>query len=298
MKEPKVISEILRFALASVTMAILFYGVFAILFSTPEEKRLQRENALYRRNYRALLKEQRMLGNTVENLQRKDNAIYRGLFETDAPSLDAGTAADLIADDEALSDNFFLNYSASKSENLMRMAGNVEDNFRAIFDALCDRRDSIPPLSLPLKNFSYVQAGASTGSKINPVLKMELEHTGIDLIAPRGTAVLASADGTVSEVVHSRRGLGNQVEIDHGNGYRTRYALLGDITVHPGMRVLRGARIGVVGISATALSPHLHYEVLVGGVPVDPMNFFFASLTPEEYARMLYMTASTKQSMD
>lgn len=298
MKTPRIISDALHFILESLTVAIVLYAVFAIFFSTPQEKQLQKENAMYRRTYRTLVREQKLLGDAVENLQRKDNEIYRGLFETDAPPLDPVTAADLIADSDSLSDNFFLSYSASKSESLMRMSANVEDNFRAVFDALCDRRDSIPPLSLPLKDFSYVQAGASTGEKIHPVLKMEQEHTGIDLIAPQGTPVLASAAGTVTDVILSRRGLGNQVEIDHGNGCVTRYALLGDVAVHAGMKIRLGARIGTVGISASALNPHLHYEILFHGEPVDPMNYFFASLTPEEYSRMMYMTVSTKQSMD
>ena len=102
----------------------------------------------------------------------------------------------------------------------------------------------------------------------------------------------------VRDVIRSNKGLGNIVVIDHRNGYRTRYALLGDISVSQGRTVKRGQKIGTVGISATAFAPHLHYEVLQGGKVLDPVHFLFASVTPDEYAKMLYMSVSTRQSMD
>ena len=145
---------------------------------------------------------------------------------------------------------------------------------------------------------SYVQTGASVGLKHNPLYKVDIQHGGIDLIAPQGSVVRASADGVVRSVTRSNKGLGNIVEIDHKNGYTTRYALLGDISVPQGRSVKRGQKIGTVGISSTTFAPHLHYEVLRGGKVLDPVNFLFASVDPDEYAKMLYMSVSTRQSMD
>ena len=143
-----------------------------------------------------------------------------------------------------------------------------------------------------------MQTGASVGLKHNPVYKVEMHHEGIDLIAPQGEPVYAVADGTVRDVLRSRKGLGNIVEIDHGSGYVTRYALLGDISVVRGRSVKRGQQVGTVGISAGAFAPHLHYEVLRNGEIQDPVNYLFASVTPDEYAKMLYMSVSTAQSLD
>jgi murein DD-endopeptidase MepM/ murein hydrolase activator NlpD len=292
------VGKALRYLAATVTTAIGYYVLFSLLFSTEEEKRLQQENDLYATYYQELREKERLVTDVVEGLEARDNALYRKIFETEAPSVDAVTAADVISVSDSLSESFFLSYSASKSESLRRMAENVEENFREIYRLMAQRNGSLPPLTLPLEGMSYVQTGASTGIKHNPVYDVDLQHDGIDLVAPQGSVVRAAADGVVRNVIRSNKGLGNIVEIDHRNGYTTRYALLGDISVPQGRTVKRGQKIGTVGISSTTYAPHLHYEVLKDGKVLDPVHFLFASLDPDEYAKMLYMSVSTRQSMD
>ena len=292
------IGKALRYLAATVTTAIGFYALFALLFSTEEERRLQQENDLYATYYQELRDKERLVSDVVEGLEVKDDALYRRIFETEAPSVDAVTAADVISVSDSLSESFYLSYSASKSESLRMMAANVEDNFREIYRLMAARKDSIPPLTLPLEGMSSAQTGASVGLKHNPLYDVDIRHEGLDLVAPQGSAVRAAADGVVRDVIRSNKGLGNIVVIDHRNGYRTRYALLGDISVSQGRTVKRGQKIGTVGISATAFAPHLHYEVLQGGKVLDPVHFLFASVTPDEYAKMLNMSVSTRQSMD
>ena len=292
------IGKALRYLAATVTSAIGFYVLFALFFSTTEERKLRQENDLYANWYSTLRERERLVGDVVEGLEMRDDALYRRIFETEAPSVDAVTAADVISVSDSLSESFYLSYSASKSESLRMMAANVEDNFREIYRLMAARKDSIPPLTLPLEGMSYVQTGASVGLKHNPLYKVDIRHEGIDLVAPQGSAVRAAADGLVRNVIRSNKGLGNIVEIDHRNGYVTRYALLGDISVTQGRTVKRGQKIGTVGISSTTFAPHLHYEVLRGGKPLDPVHFLFASVSPDEYAKMLYMSVSTRQSMD
>ena len=294
----KLLGSIFRYLAVTVTVAVGFYVLLALFFSTEEEKRLQQENDLYTAYYPELREKERLLTDVVRGLEVKDDALYRQIFQTEAPSVDALTAADMISFSDSLSENFFLSYSASKSESLMRMAGNVEDNFGEIFRALAARKDTVPPLALPLKGMSYVQTGASVGQRHNPLYKVDMNHGGIDLVAPQGSPVFASADGVVRSVTRSNKGLGNVVEVDHRNGYRTRYALLGDISVSQGRSVKRGQKIGTVGISSTTFAPHLHYEVLRGDEVQDPVHYLFSSVSPEEYARMLYLAVSTRQSLD
>ena len=292
------VGKALRYLAATVTTAIGFYILFSLLFSTEEEKRLQQENDLYATYYQDLREKERLVTDAVSGLEMKDDALYREIFQTEAPSVDAVTAADMISVSDSLSESFYLSYSASKSESLRMMAKNVEENFRDIYRIMAQRRDSLPPLTLPLEGMSYVQTGASVGLKHNPLYKVELQHDGIDLVAPQGSPVLAAADGIVRTIVHSNKALGNIVEIDHRNGYVTRYALLGDISVSQGRTVKRGQMIGTVGISSTTFAPHLHYEVLRDGVIQDPVRFLSASVSPEEYSKMLYMSVSTRQSLD
>ena len=292
------IGKALRYLAATVTTAIGFYVLFSLLFSTEEERRLQQENDLYATYYQELRDKERLVTDVVEGLEVRDDALYRQIFETEAPSVDAVTAADLISVSDSLSESFYLSYSASKSESLRMMAENVEENFREIYRMMAQRRDSLPPLTLPLEGMSYVQTGASVGVKHNPLYKVDIQHNGIDLVAPQGSVVRAAADSVVRNVIHSNKGLGNIVEIDHRNGYVTRYALLGDISVPQGRTVKRGQKIGTVGISSTTFAPHLHYEILKDGKVLEPVNFLFASVDPDEYAKMLYMSVSTRQSMD
>ena len=289
-KTRQMLGGILRYLSATVTISVVFYVLLALFFSTEEEKRLE--------YYPQLREKERLVSDVVEGLEVKDDALYRRIFETEAPSVDAVTAVDVISVSDSLSEGFFRSYSASKGEGLMRMADKVEESFHEIYRLMAARRDSIPPLTMPLEGMTYVQTGASVGTKHNPLYKVDLRHDGIDLVAPQGSVVRAAAAGVVRNVTRSNKGLGNVVEVDHRNGYVTRYALLGDISVSQGRTVKVGQKIGTVGVSSTTFAPHLHYEVLRNGTVLDPVDFLFASLTPDEYAKMLYMAVSTRQSMD
>ena len=298
-KFSSILGSIVRYLVATISLSVVIYILFALIFSTEEERRLQKENRLYKTLYREIRNKDRLISDVVDGLVVKDDEIYRELFETAPPSLNAITAADLIADSDSLSESFYLSAAASASERLMLMAGSVDENFAEVFRMILSaRRDSIPPLSLPLKGMSYVQTGASVGTKHNPVFKLEMQHDGIDFIAPQGAPVYATASGLVTKVVHSRKGLGNIVEVNHGNGYVSRYCLLGDINIYPQMKVRRGQKIGEVGVSNGVSAPHLHYELWHRGTVLDPVHYLFASLTPEEYSRMMYMSVSTPQSLD
>ena len=123
-------------------------------------------------------------------------------------------------------------------------------------------------------------------------------HTGVDLIAPQGDPVLAVADGIVTDVVTSRKGHGNVVEITHAGGYVTRYGHLADVKVSQGQRVTRGKRIASVGISGNTFAPHLHFEMLKDGEYMDPAAYFFAGVTPDGYAGIQLMASRTGQSLD
>ena len=294
----KVLDSVLRYLVATLSLAIVLYVLFALFFSTDEERQLQTENRLYRERYAQMVEKEKLIGDVVEGLREKDNGIYEGLFKVSVPSADPASAASLITIADSLSENYYVKTAATTSETLMLMAGSVDRNFEEVFRLLREKRDSIPPLSLPLHDMSFVQTGASVGMKYNPVYKLPVQHDGLDLVAPQGAPVYAAAAGVVSRVERSRKGLGNTVEIDHGNGYVTRYCLLGDISAVKGRPVKRDQQIGTVGISPTLPAPHLHFEVLRDGKPCDPVHFFFASVTPEQYARMMYLAVSTEQSMD
>ena len=292
------VRKILMFFVASLSMAVLYYVVVALLFSTDQERSLRQENRMYEREFPALEQKGEMLTDIVEGLQVRDNRIYEEIFHASAPTMDPGSSLDYLAGLDSIPDKDIVKRSAGRLGALMSKAGGIEDNFRAVIDKVQEKGFKMPPMSNPLNEVSFAQVGASVGERVNPFYKVKIMHNGLDLIAPDGTPVYAAADGLVKEVVKSRKGLGNVVTIDHGNGYRTRYAHLADMEVKKGRRVKRGTRIGYVGMSGNSFAPHLHYEVLRDTLVLDPVHHFFASVTPDEYVNMLVMSASTGQSMD
>ena len=293
-----VVRRILMFFVASVSMAVLYYVIFSFLFSTEEEKKLRQENRMYAREYPELERKQQLLSDVVDGLMVRDDDIYAEIFNTSAPDVNPLSSIDFLSGYDSIPDHDIVLRSAAKLDLACGSAARVEDNFRRIAEIMGAEDFSLPPMTNPLEDYSFAQTGASTGSRINPFYKVPLQHNGLDMIAPSGTPVYATADGTVCNVIRSRKGLGNVVEIDHGNGYMTRYAHLADVEVRKGRKLTKGTRIGYVGVSGNSFAPHLHYEVIKDTLVMDPVNYMFASLTPEEYVNMLVMSVTTGQSMD
>lgn len=293
-----VIRKILMFFVGTLSMAVLYYVIFALVFSTEEERRLRQENRLFEKEIPELERKERLLYDVVEGLKVKDDRIYEEIFHTSSPSMNRfAHTSDLTALD-SVPVGEIAKLSAQRLTVLRQGADSVEANFRSIMKAVTDSGFVMPPLTHPLETFSYAQTGASIGNRINPFYKVSMTHNGLDLIAPAGEPVYAAADGVVKDVITSKKGLGNVVVIDHGNGYQTRYAHLADVVARKGRKVKKGTRIGNVGVSGNSFAPHLHYEVHRDTLVLDPVHYLFASVSPEEYLNMVIMSVSTGQSMD
>lgn len=294
----RTVATLVVYLLLTFTLAVLVYLAFTLVFRTDTERRLKREIRMYERLYPGLEEREQLLGDAIANLQHKDNEIYDLVFHSSgAPMLDpleeekGVNAADTIPEWELVS------YTRHKADSLLRRSAAVDAVFERIFRALSDTAMVLPPMTLPISDITYPQVGASTGRKMNPFYKAYVYHEGLDLIVSRGTPVLAAADGTVTTAT-SNKAQGNVVRIAHDGGYETVYAHLESMNVHVGQRVHAGDRIGAVGMSGQAFAPHLHYEVRRDGAGMDPVGFFFASVSPSEYVNMLYMSVNTLQSMD
>lgn len=293
-----VIRRVLRFFVVTVSLALVYYIIFALVFSTDTEQRLKNENRMYARELPELERKEELLADVIEGLKLKDDRIYEEIFHTSAPDMDPLASVDFLMGLDSIPDKDIVSYAERKLDHVEASAGNVEANFARVMQAVSDSGFVMPPMHKPVEKFSFAQTGASVGDKINPFYKVSVSHNGLDIIAPAGEPVFAAADGTISEVIRSRKGLGNQVVIDHGNGYFTRYAHLADMEAVKGRKVRRGTRLGYVGVSGNSFAPHLHYEVMRDSVILDPVNHLFASVTPEEYVNMLVMSVSTGQSLD
>ena len=171
-------------------------------------------------------------------------------------------------------------------DQVIEMAGNKEERLLA--------RPAIQPVSQK----DLTRFGSSFGIRYHPILKVVRPHEGIDLTAPKGTNIYATADGKILQAGYRAGGFGKKILVDHGYGYRTLYGHCDEILVVPGKMVTRGEVIGKVGSTGLSKSPHLHYEVHVNGRPVNPINYYANDLSPEEYDRMIGMLSNADPSFD
>jgi murein DD-endopeptidase MepM/ murein hydrolase activator NlpD len=156
------------------------------------------------------------------------------------------------------------------------------------------------PAYQPVQPWSADKVLSGFGTRVNPFHKGLYEHPGVDIGAPRGAAVNATAPGVVTEIKRStvEAGYGNFIEIDHGHGFRTRYAHLEEIKVKLNQRIAKGAVIGTVGNSGGSIAPHLHYEIIRDGKNVDPVRYMIEGLSSLEHHQLTQVSKKHNQSLD
>lgn len=270
--------------------------LFSYFFYTPKMYRIMRENRELEIRYRILQDRIRSSQRKVDEIRHRDNFVYRSLFATDtlsipgvwAPYPDEKYAA--IADDQyaglmipvwrqidALARSIYL--ESVSFDELQTLAKNKERLAAAV--------PAIWPIERAALHNNHI--GAFNPRRFHPVLHRIIAHEGIDLGCDRGTPVYATGDGTVKIAAASgfNGGFGHQVLLDHGFGYKTRYAHLSDVLVKPGEKVKRGQLIARTGNTGRSTGPHLHYEVIHRGVPVNPINYFNRNMTAQEYERLM-----------
>lgn len=291
---------LVRYFFMSLVLAVLYYVVFSLFISTEQERALERETELMEVEYEKLHGRLLQLENTIKNLQHRDREIYRSVFNAEPPVYSAYGDYDMFAGIDTTRMESVVSDSQLRLSVMERGMARVEAAFveiRGALDSLGTGVTAIPSI-VPVRDFSIRQSGASVGMKINPFYKTVAMHNGMDLLAASGTPVLAGADGTVCKAVKNGKREGSSVTIDHKNGYVTVYNHLGKIKVRKGQKVKQGDVIAEVGLTGMSFAPHLHYEVWYNGKVMDPMDYFFSSITPQMYRDMAVVTANTGQSLD
>jgi murein DD-endopeptidase MepM/ murein hydrolase activator NlpD len=177
-------------------------------------------------------------------------------------------------------------YIESKShDELVKIAEDKQKLYAAI------------PAIQPIANKELLAVASGFGMRIHPIYKVKKLHPGIDFAAVIGTPIYATADGVVDVVQVSFSGYGKMVELDHGFGYRTRYAHMHGFAVRQGQRVKRGELIGYVGDTGLSTAPHLHYEVMINRQQVNPVHYFFNDLNATEYEKIIELASIENQAL-
>lgn len=239
----------------------------------------------------------------TEMADRDDN-IYRVIFEAEPVSRNERLAgiggSERFQRMNKLDNAELLKNTALKLESLRRQMSIQSKSYDEIYDLVINKEKLLAhtPSIQPISNKQLERIASGFGWRIHPIYKFAKFHEGLDFTAPKGTDVFATADGTVVQADNSQSGFGNCIVIDHGYGYKTRYAHLSAYKVKAGQKVKRGALIGEVGNTGLSTSPHLHYEVEKNGIKVDPISYFYTDLSAADYAKLIELANKSNQSYD
>ena len=280
-------------------------GMFLLaqFVDTSAEAQLKRENQQLAVQYELVNKRLSEIETVLYDVQRRDDNVYRVIFEADPipasvrqagiggvnryKDLDGYASSELVKTTRERLDGIAkrLYVQSLSLDEVAGLAMRKQEMLASI--------PSIQPIAM-----EKTQVSSGFGERMHPILKIIKMHQGLDFTSPVGTEVYASGNGRVAFADYSTGGYGVHVVIDHGFGYETLYAHLSRLKVRPGQKVERGELIGWSGNTGLSSAPHLHYEVHRSGDAVDPSNYLFNSLTPEEYARLIEQSRNASQSFD
>ena len=294
----------LGFISAALVTALLLVSVAYRYFPSANEKLLLQENENLKENFLALDEQARKLEMQMKELEKRDNEVYRAIFEAN-PIPDSARAREMEQEMELQQVLKLTKYQLETSiEGTLRNISNrmtaQERSYAEITNFIKNKEQLLAatPAIQPVSNSELKRMASGFGYRIDPIYKTTRFHAGLDFTAPQGTPIYATANGTVTTAGNTANGYGNHVIINHGYGYETLYGHMFRVKAKPGARVKRGEIIGYVGSTGKSTGPHCHYEVHKNGRPIDPVYFFYNDLTPEQFNRMLKMASASNQSFD
>lgn len=271
---------------------------------SPNEKKKNREVEEVLLQYELLQKKMDQVDKVVADLEDRDNNIYRVIFEAEPipnevrnagfggvdryKKLEGYDNSELIIETTKRLDKLTKRlYIQSKSfDDVVKMARNKQQLINSI------------PAIMPINNKFLRHAPSGFGWRTHPIYKSSEFHPGMDFASPEGTPICATGDGVVERADNTAHGYGNHVVLNHGYGYQTLYGHMSKIATSIGKKVKRGELIGYVGSTGLSTAPHVHYEVIKNGGKVNPINFYYNDLSPEEYQIMLELSSKSTQSFD
>jgi murein DD-endopeptidase MepM/ murein hydrolase activator NlpD len=294
----------LTYFAATLIIAVIYNVIFVIFFDTPKEKGLIRENQQLVTQYEILNNRFDLVEKTLEDLQKRDDNIYRVIFESEPipPSVrSAGFGGtNRYIDLQGYKNSDLVTETAQRLDKITKKLYIQSKSYDEVIELAKGKEKMVAcvPAIMPISNKDLRRTASGWGWRIHPIYKIRKFHYGMDFTAPTGTEIYASGDGTVVVVENSLRGYGKRIIIDHGFGYKTLYAHLSGFNVRKGQKVKRGEVIGFVGSSGTSTAPHLHYEVFKNNKKVNPVHYYFNDLTPEEFDKMIFISSNSGQSFD
>lgn len=296
--------RMLVFLMASAMFGAIIVLVMYQFIEPPKQKVLQRELDNMKLHYELLDKKMAQAQEVLEGIQKRDNNIYRTYFEANPiPEEQRKAGFGGINRYKPLEgfDNSQMIIDATKSLDILSKQLYVQSkSLDEIIDLAKNKEKMLVaiPAIQPVSKEDLTRMASGYGWRSDPFTKARKMHKGMDFTSPKGTPVYATGNGKVIRVDSRATGYGKHIRIDHGFGYVTLYAHLSKYNVKKGQKVKRGDLIGYVGSTGRSQAPHLHYEVRYNKNAVNPINFYYGDLSPEEFKQMLKMASQEGQSLD
>ncbi len=298
------IGRVFRFVVTTLVLACIIVALIYFFMGSPKEKMQAREIEYLKLQYDMLEERIEEMDVLLEDMQERDNNVYRVLLEADPISAEQRKSGfqqpERFEDLYGYKNSELVIYVSRKLSSVASQLYYQSKSYDEVFEMAKNKSQMLAciPAIIPLKESEITQISSYFGYRTDPVYRVSKFHSGMDFAAPVGTDVFVTGDGTVEEVENNYWGYGNIITIDHGYGFKTRYAHLSKFAVRKGQKVKRGQVIGYVGNTGKSTGSHLHYEVLKNGTPTQPLHFFFNDLTPEEYEHILEQAALPSITMD
>lgn len=293
-------------------VATFFFGFILMMishkyFPSPREKRQAEENKQLRYYFKEIngVMDEALLA--LENIQSRDATAHRMIFgmnPVDEGIWEGGIGGHKKYEElKSFSSSDLIRKTLDKQEALKRKIAIQSQSLDTILEKAREKENmlasvpSIKPIREDQLNRS-IRYLSGFGFRFHPIHKMRKFHKGVDFPAPKGTPILATGNGKVIKVEYKKYGFGRNIVIDHGFGYKTRYAHMDKIDVSIGDKVVKGQQIGTVGSTGTSTAPHCHYEIIFKDKQINPIHYCMDGLTPEEYQAMADAAATMNQSFD
>ncbi|MGP8214236.1 MAG: M23 family metallopeptidase [Bacteroidia bacterium] len=297
-----------RQVLAYTLIVGAFSGVILLIgftvIDSPKEKQLKRKIAEMQLQYELLNKQATLMDNKLLEMSSRDNNIYRAVLNADTIPISIRLAgfggADRYKDLQGYANSALMTETSKKMDILIReiyVQSKSYDELEKLAKNKAAMMSCIPAIQpLDAKTSKGIVSGF--GWRIHPILKTMHFHTGVDFAASEGTPIYATGDGVVERADNTEEGYGNHVVINHGFGYETLYGHMSRMAVTVGQKVKRGQIIGYVGCTGLCSGDHVHYEVIKNGEKVNPIDYFYNDMSPEEYKNIVTAAEKQNQSLD
>lgn len=291
------------YILGGICIGILFFYVFLYFFPSPREAALIQYNKNLTAQLELMNKQVDQMQVVMSDMAQRDDNLYRAILGAEPIPLSTRLGATQQVsyyDSIARMTNVQLASEVQRKVDILEKEVYVQArSYEEIVELAKNqevRMENIPAIQ-PVLNKDLKRMASGYGWRVDPVYHIRRFHEGMDFSAPIGTEIFATGNSTVI-FAGWKQGYGQTVDLDHGFGYSTRYAHCSKLLVRPGQKVKRGDVIALVGNTGKSVGPHLHYEVHYQGRPVDPRNFYFYDLSPEDYDKMVQLSSNMGNMLD